>query len=112
MKGNKSDVVYWVVKFHSRRESINIDKFKFGNIVDFIDLYIFKGHFFYKMGSWIYLFSKKRRMNICISKNYQKHGFHGMDNIERETLLIQDAECVPEYFFRGTEYSNENKSSK
>ena len=41
MEGNKLDFEYWVSEFNLLRDSIGtIDKFKFGNEVDFMDLYI------------------------------------------------------------------------
>ena len=43
MDGNKLDFEYWVSEFNLLRDSITIDKFKFGNEVDFMDLYIYKG---------------------------------------------------------------------
>ena len=42
MKGNKLDVEYWVAEFNLLRETITIDKFKFENEVDFMDLLIYK----------------------------------------------------------------------
>ena len=47
MKGNKTDFEYWVSEFHLLHGSIKIDKFKFGNEVDFMDLYIYKVDDFY-----------------------------------------------------------------
>ena len=42
MEGNKLDFEYWVSEFNLLRESITIDKFKFGNMVDFMDLLRYK----------------------------------------------------------------------
>ena len=42
MDGNKLDFEYWVSEFNLLCDSITIDKFKFGNEVDFMDLYIYK----------------------------------------------------------------------
>ena len=41
MDGNKSDFEYWVSEFNLLRETITIDKFKFGNSVEFMDLYVY-----------------------------------------------------------------------
>ena len=45
-KGSKTDFEYWVSKFNMLRETITIDKFKYGDEVDFMDLFIFKGEKF------------------------------------------------------------------
>ena len=45
-KGSKSDFEYWVSEFNSLRETIAMDKLKYGDKVDFMDLIIFKGHKF------------------------------------------------------------------
>ena len=66
MEGDKSDFEYWVSEFNLLRETITIDKFKWGNEVDFMDLKIFTGDDFFCSENWIYLFSKKKRTNICI----------------------------------------------
>ena len=50
MDGNKFDFEYWVSEFNLLRDSITIDKFKFGNEVDFMDLYIYKGDDFSSFG--------------------------------------------------------------
>ena len=45
-KGSTTDFEYWVSKFNMLRETITIDKFKYGDEVDFMDLFIFKGEKF------------------------------------------------------------------
>jgi hypothetical protein len=50
MDGNKLDFEYWVSEFNLLSDSITIDKFKFGNEVDFMDLYIYKGNDFFLFG--------------------------------------------------------------
>ena len=40
MDGNKEDVKYWIDQFNSLRETIKIDKWYFGNHIEFMDLYI------------------------------------------------------------------------
>ena len=42
MEGNKFDFEYWVSEFNLLQKTITIDKFKFGNEVDFMDLFIYK----------------------------------------------------------------------
>ena len=50
MEGNKKDVKYWIDQFNSLRETIKIDKWSFGNHVEYMDLYIYKGDKFYESG--------------------------------------------------------------
>jgi hypothetical protein len=50
MEGTKKDVEYWILQFNNLRKSINIDKWSFGNHVEYMDLYIYKGEKFYSSG--------------------------------------------------------------
>ena len=50
MEGNKQDVKYWIDQFNSLRKTITIDKWSFGNHVEFMDLYIYKGEQFFSSG--------------------------------------------------------------
>ena len=50
MEGKKEDVKCWVDQFNSLRKTITIDKWSFGNHVEFMDLYIYKGDKFYTSG--------------------------------------------------------------
>ena len=50
MEGNKEDVKYWINQFNSTRKTITIDKWLFGNQVEFMDLYIYKGEKIYMSG--------------------------------------------------------------
>ena len=59
--------------------SITIDKFKFGNKVDFMDLYIYKGNDFYSFGKLdICVFQKEENkyMYIPNKSRHQKHTIH------------------------------------
>ena len=47
MEGNKLDIEYWVLEFHLLHDSITIDKFKVGNTVDFMDLYMYINIYIY-----------------------------------------------------------------
>jgi hypothetical protein len=47
MEGTKKDVEYWILQFNNLRKSINIDKWSFGNHVEYMDLYIYKGEKIY-----------------------------------------------------------------
>ena len=60
MEGNKLDFEYWIAEFNLLRETITIDKFKWGNEVDFMDLNIFKGEDFYLFGKVDICFPKRR----------------------------------------------------
>ena len=51
MEGNISDFEYWVSEFNLLRETIKIDKFQFGNRVEFMDLLIYKGNDFFTAGN-------------------------------------------------------------
>ena len=51
MEGNKKDVKYWIDQFNSLRKTITIDKWSFGNHVEFMDLYIYEGEKFYMSGT-------------------------------------------------------------
>ena len=48
--GLREDVIYWIEKFNELRESIKIDKYNWGNALDYMDLFIYKGSNFYEDG--------------------------------------------------------------
>ena len=50
MEGTKKDVKYWIHQFNNLRQTITFDKWSFGNHVDFMNLYIYKGDKFYLSG--------------------------------------------------------------
>jgi hypothetical protein len=66
-KGSKKDFEYWVSEFNKLRETITIDKFKYGDAVDFMDLFIFKGESLNQKEFSMFPFFRKRKTNICIS---------------------------------------------
>ena len=75
-KGNRSDFEYWVSEFNSLRETITIDKFKYGDRVDFMDLYIFKGEKFASEGIFdISIFQKteNKYMYIPAKSDHEEH---------------------------------------
>jgi len=39
-EGTKKDVEYWIKQLNNLRKTINIDKWSFGNHVEYMDLYI------------------------------------------------------------------------
>ena len=75
MDGNKLDFEYWVSEFNLLRDSITIDKFKFGNEVNFMDLYMYKGNAFSSIGKLdISVFQKEENKYMYIPKSrHQKH---------------------------------------
>jgi hypothetical protein len=48
--GNKEDVKCWIDQFNSLRKTTTIDTCSFGNHLEFMDLYIYKGKNFYMSG--------------------------------------------------------------
>ena len=50
INGRKQDVEYWINQFNTLWKTIKIDKWSFGNHVEFMDLYIYKGEKFYESG--------------------------------------------------------------
>ena len=68
MEGNKSYFEYWVSEFNLLCDSITIDKFKFGNEIDFMDLYIYKGDDFYSFGKLDIFVIPKGRKQIYVHR--------------------------------------------
>ena len=48
--GFRKDILYWIEKFNELRDTIKIDKYNWGNAVDYMDLFIYKGNTFYMDG--------------------------------------------------------------
>ena len=68
MEGSKKDVEYWINQFNGLRKTIKIDKWSFGNSAEYMDIYIYtKEKSFSRQDFWIFVFSKKRSIDICIS---------------------------------------------
>ena len=66
-KANKNEFESWVNEFNLLRESITIDKFKYGNQVDFMDLFVFKGESFLENGKFdISVFQKEENTYMYI----------------------------------------------
>ena len=75
-KASKTEFEAWVNEFNKLRETITIDKFKYGNEVDFMDLFIFKGNNFLDNGKFdISVFQKdvNKYMYIPATNGHQKH---------------------------------------
>ena len=71
-KANKNEFELWVDQFNLLRESITIDKFKYGNQVDFMDLFVFKGESFLDYGKFDISVSKtdENKYNQKSDTNY------------------------------------------
>ena len=73
---SKTEFEMWVNEFNALRETITIDKFKYGNEVDFMDLLIFKGDNFQDDGKLdVTVFQKdvNKYMYIPATSGHQKH---------------------------------------
>ena len=64
-KANKNEFELWVDEFNLLRETITIDKFKYGGRF-YGSFNIFKGESLLQLEYSINLFSKKQKINICI----------------------------------------------
>ena len=83
MEGTKKDVEYWILQFNNLRKSINIDKWSFGNHVEYMDLYIYtKEKNFILPEFWIFVFYKKKSTGICIFLKKSGHVSHTIKNYE------------------------------
>ena len=67
-EANKEEFEYWIHEFNLLRETITIDKFKYGNDVDFMDLLVFKGERFYVDGKLDISIFQKKKINTCTSQ--------------------------------------------
>ena len=75
-KQTKNEFELWVDEFNLLRETIIIDKFKYGNEVDFMDLLVFKGDSFLDNGKFdISVFQKEENkyMYIPATSGHQQH---------------------------------------
>ena len=59
MEGRKKDVEYWINQFNGLRKTITIDKWIFGNHVEFMDLYIYTCNKFYTSVFWYFKIFQK-----------------------------------------------------
>ena len=66
MEGIKQDVEYWISQFNNLRKTIKIDKWSYGNHVEYMDLYIYKGDKFYSNGFLDFKIFQKKSIGICI----------------------------------------------
>jgi hypothetical protein len=76
MEGSKLEFEHWVSEFNLLCDSITIDKFQFGNKIDFMDLYIYRGDDFYNFGKLdVSVFQKEENkyMYIPNKSGHQKY---------------------------------------
>ena len=74
--GGKKEFEYWVSQFNSLRDTITIDKYSYGDYVEFMDLFIFKGDNFSTNGKFdISIFQKEENkyMYIPAKSGHAKH---------------------------------------
>ena len=64
IEGTRLDFEHWVSEFNLLRQTITIDKFKYGNEVDFMDLFIYKREEFFISGKLDISVFQKRKTNI------------------------------------------------
>ena len=64
-EGTKNENKYRINQFNGLRKTINIDKWTFGNHVEYMDIYT-KEKIFTLLDFWIFEFSKKKKTGICI----------------------------------------------
>ena len=85
-EANKDEFEYWIHEFNLLRETITIDKFKYGNDVDFMDLFIFKGERFYVDGKFdVSIFQKEENKYMYIPAK-SGHAKHTIKNFIRGEL--------------------------
>ena len=75
-KGDRKDVIYWIEKFNELRKTVQIDKFNWGNALDYMDLFIYKGDSFYsdgKLSISIHQKETNKFMYIPFRSFHQKH---------------------------------------
>ena len=65
-EANKEEFEFWIQELNLLRETITIDKFKYGNKIDFMDLYVFKGDRFFVDGKFDVSVFQKQKISTCI----------------------------------------------
>ena len=66
--GLRKDILYWIEKFNELRDTIKIDKYNWGNAVDYMDLFIYKGTLFTWMVKYVFRYIKKKPISLCTSR--------------------------------------------
>ena len=63
--GTKTEFITWINEFNAFRKEITIDKWNFGNSVNFMDLYVYKDKDFFKEGK-LDISTYQKPCNKCI----------------------------------------------
>ena len=66
--GNKKKFEYWVSQFNSLRHTVTIDKYSYGDYVEFMDLFIFKGDDFTASGKFDVTIFQTKKTSTCMSQ--------------------------------------------
>ena len=66
-KGVREDVIYWIEKFNELRKTVQIDKYNWGNALDYMDLFIYKSSSFYSDGKLSISIHQKETNKSCTS---------------------------------------------
>ena len=75
-KGVREDVIYWIQKFNELRKSVQIDKYNWGNVFEYMDLVIYKSGYFYlhgKLSISIHQKETNKFMYIPFRTFHQRH---------------------------------------
>ena len=79
-KGVREDVIYWIEKFNELRKTVQIDKYNWGNDLDYMDLYIYKGDAFYLHGKLSTSIHKKETHKFMYVPYHSFHQRHTIKN--------------------------------
>ena len=75
-KGVREDVIYWIKQFNKLRKTVQIDKYNWGNSLDYMDLFIYKSDAFYTDGKFSVSIHQKETnkfMYIPYRSFHQRH---------------------------------------
>ena len=77
MEGSKKDVEYWIKQFNGLRKTIKIDKWSFGNSVEYMDIYIQRRKVFFIWNFGFSYFPKRnKRINVYPFKKWSCYSYH------------------------------------
>ena len=76
----KKDAEYWISQFNGLSKTITIHKWSFGNHVEYMDFYIYKGDKFYDSGFLDFWIFQKEINQYKYFPSKSGHVFHTMKN--------------------------------
>ena len=79
-KGLRKDVIYWIEKFNELRKTVQIDKYNWGNALDYMDLFIYKGNDFYEDGKFSVSIHQKETNKFMYIPYRSYHQRHSIKN--------------------------------